>query len=68
MLRTAVPKMIQLGGSISFAPKPSWEAKFPNYDSRHKLAEIDPEPGPCQGDLLELPPAMSSGEADASAA
>src|SRR5277367_1662641 len=44
-LRNAVPKMIlQLGGSISFAPDPGEEAKFQSYDSRHKLAEIDPKP------------------------
>ena len=44
-LRNAVPKMIlQLGGSISFAPEPGEEAKFQSYDSRHKLAEIDPKP------------------------
>ena len=44
-LRQAVPKMIlQVGGSISFAPEPGEEAKFQSYDSRHKLAEIDPKP------------------------
>ena len=44
-LRNAVPKMIlQLGGSISFAPEPGEEAKLQSYDSRHKLAEIDPKP------------------------
>ena len=44
-LRKAVPKMVlQLGGSISFAPEPGEEAKFQNYDSRHKLAEINPKP------------------------
>src|SRR5271165_2989542 len=44
-LRQAVPKMIlQVGGSISFAPDPGEEAKFQSYDSRHKLAEIDPKP------------------------
>jgi hypothetical protein len=44
-LRNAVPKMIlQMGGSISFAPEPGEEAKFQSYDSRHKLAEIDPKP------------------------
>ena len=44
-LRQAVPKMIlQLGGSISFAPEPGEEAKFQSYNSRHKLAEIDPKP------------------------
>jgi uncharacterized protein (DUF849 family) len=44
-LRKAVPKMIlQLGGSISFAPEPGEEAKFQSYDSRHKLAEVNPKP------------------------
>ena len=44
-LRNAVPKMIlQLGGSISFAPEPGEEAHFQSYDSRHKLAEINPKP------------------------
>jgi uncharacterized protein (DUF849 family) len=44
-LRKAVPKMIlQVGGSISFAPEPGEEARFQSYDSRHKLAEIDPKP------------------------
>jgi uncharacterized protein (DUF849 family) len=44
-LRKAVPKMIlQIGGSISFAPEPGEEASFASYDSRHKLAEIDPKP------------------------
>jgi uncharacterized protein (DUF849 family) len=44
-LRHAVPKMIlQVGGSISFAPEPGEEAKFQSYDARHKLAEIDPKP------------------------
>ena len=44
-LRKAVPKMIlQLGGSISFAPEPGEEAQFQSYDSRHKLAEVDPKP------------------------
>src|SRR5277367_3587409 len=44
-LRKAVPKMIlQMGGSISFAPEPGEEAKFQSYDSRHKLAEVNPKP------------------------
>ena len=44
-LREAVPTMIlQIGGSISFAPEPGEEAKFASYDARHKLAEIDPKP------------------------
>ena len=36
--------ILQLGGSISFAPEPGEEAKFQSYDSRHKLAEVDPKP------------------------
>ena len=44
-LRKAVPKMIlQVGGSISFAPEPGEKAKFGSYDTRHKLCEIDPKP------------------------
>jgi uncharacterized protein (DUF849 family) len=44
-VRKAVPKMIlQLGGSISFAPEPGEEAKFASFDSRHKLALITPAP------------------------
>jgi uncharacterized protein (DUF849 family) len=44
-LRAAVPKMIlQVGGSISFAPEPGEKAEFASYDSRHKLCEIDPKP------------------------
>jgi len=44
-LRKAVPKLIlQVGGSISFVPGPGEEASFASYDSRHKLAEINPKP------------------------
>ena len=44
-LRKAVPKMIlQVGGSISFAPEPGEKASFQSYDARHKLCEIDPKP------------------------
>jgi uncharacterized protein (DUF849 family) len=45
-LRQAVPKMIlQVGGSISFAPKSAdAQAKWLDYDTRHMLAEIDPKP------------------------
>src|SRR5271169_1121871 len=44
-LRNAVPKMIlQVGGSISFAPEPGEKAQFQSYDSRHKLCQIDPKP------------------------
>ncbi len=42
---TAVPKMIlQIGGSISFAPEPGKEAHWQGYDTRHMLTEIDPKP------------------------
>ncbi len=45
-LREAVPKMvIQVGGSISFAPENEGEvAKWLNDDTRHMLAELDPRP------------------------
>lgn len=44
-LREAVPKMIlQMGGSISFAPAPGEEAHAANYDTRHKLCTIKPTP------------------------
>ena len=44
-LRQAVPKMVlQIGGSISFAPEPGKEAHWQGYDTRHMLAEIDPKP------------------------
>jgi len=45
-LRQAVPKMIlQVGGSISFAPKsPDAKAKWLDYDTRHMLTELDPKP------------------------
>ena len=45
MLRQAVPNMVlQIGGSISFAPEPGKEAHWQGYDTRHMLAEIDPKP------------------------
>jgi uncharacterized protein (DUF849 family) len=61
-LREAVPKMVlQVGGSISFAPEPGAEAKWQGYDTRHLLAEIDPKPdqitiviGTTQMDILPL--------------
>lgn len=62
-LRKAVPKMIlQLGGSISFAPPAEGEtAHWQTYDTRHKLAEVDPKPdqvtvaiGSSQWDLTSL--------------
>ncbi|MFO1268888.1 MAG: 3-keto-5-aminohexanoate cleavage protein [Rubrivivax sp.] len=45
-LREAVPGMLlQVGGSISFAPEDSGaEAKWLNDDTRHMLAELDPKP------------------------
>ena len=45
-LRKAVPKMIlQLGGSISFAPgKEGDKAKWLGYDTRHMLTEVTPKP------------------------
>ena len=45
-LRDAVPQMLlQVGGSISFAPEgEGGEAKWLNDDTRHMLAELDPKP------------------------
>jgi len=45
-LRDAVPKMLlQVGGSISFAPEGAGsEAKWLNDDTRHMLAELSPKP------------------------
>jgi len=45
-LRTAVPKMIlQVGGSISFAPESEGAAaKWLSDDTRHMLAELNPKP------------------------
>lgn len=45
-LKQAVPKMIlQVGGSISFAPKTAdAKAKWLDYDTRHMLTELDPKP------------------------
>ena len=44
-LRKVVPKMVlQIGGSISFAPEPGKEAHWQGYDTRHMLTEIDPKP------------------------
>lgn len=45
-LRDAVPDMIlQVGGSISFAPEGDGaEAKWMSDDARHLLAELDPKP------------------------
>ncbi|HWY67183.1 MAG TPA: 3-keto-5-aminohexanoate cleavage protein [Terriglobales bacterium] len=45
LLRKAVPKMVlQIGGSISFAPEPGEQAQWQGYDTRHMLAEIEPKP------------------------
>jgi len=45
-VREAVPEMIiQVGGSISFAPEgPDGEAKWLSDDTRHMLAELTPKP------------------------
>jgi uncharacterized protein (DUF849 family) len=45
-VRAAVPKMIiQVGGSISFAPHTEdAKAKWLDYDTRHMLTELDPKP------------------------
>ncbi|MFD5817061.1 3-keto-5-aminohexanoate cleavage protein [Streptomyces sp. NPDC059618] len=45
-LREAVPDMVlQIGGSISFAPEGEGsEAKWLDFDSRHMLADLDPKP------------------------
>jgi uncharacterized protein (DUF849 family) len=45
-IRDAVPDMlIQVGGSISFAPEGEGEkAKWLDYDTRHMLAELTPKP------------------------
>ena len=45
-LRVAVPKMLlQVGGSISFAPEGEGAAaKWPGIDTRHMLADLTPQP------------------------
>jgi uncharacterized protein (DUF849 family) len=45
-VKAAVPKMIiQVGGSISFAPHTAdAKAKWLDYDTRHMLTELDPKP------------------------
>jgi uncharacterized protein (DUF849 family) len=62
-LKQAVPKMIlQVGGSISFAPKTAdAKAKWLDYDTRHMLTEIDPKPdcvtvavGTTQWDIMSI--------------
>ena len=51
-VRKAVPEMIiQVGGSISFAPETDGAAaKWLSDDTRHMLAELDPEARPGDGD------------------
>jgi uncharacterized protein (DUF849 family) len=62
-LKEAVPEMIlQVGGSISFAPKGEGKkAEWLDYDTRHMLAELDPKPefvtvaiGTCMMDLTQM--------------
>jgi hypothetical protein len=45
-VRKAVPEMIiQVGGSISFAPEDEGQAaKWLSDDTRHMLADLDPKP------------------------
>jgi uncharacterized protein (DUF849 family) len=44
-VREAVPDMVlQMGGSISFAPEPGDDAQAADYDTRHKLCSITPAP------------------------
>jgi uncharacterized protein (DUF849 family) len=44
-LREAVPDMVlQIGGSISFAPEGDHMAAWQGYDTRHMLTAIDPKP------------------------
>ena len=63
LLKEAVPEMIlQVGGSISFAPKgDDQKAAWLDYDTRHMLAELDPKPetvtvaiGTCMMDLTQM--------------
>lgn len=62
-LKEAVPKMIlQVGGSISFAPKTEeGKAKWLDYDTRHMLTELNPKPefvtvavGTTQWDIVSM--------------
>src|SRR4051794_6009928 len=62
-LREAVPEMIlQVGGSISFAPEGEGaDAKWLSDDTRHMLAELDPKPdqvtiaiNPSQMNVVEI--------------
>ena len=45
-IRRAVPDMVlEIGGSISFAPENEGEkAQWQSYDTRHRIAEIKPKP------------------------
>lgn len=63
LLKKAVPKMIlQVGGSISFAPKGEGKkAEWLDYDTRHMLTELTPKPeyvtvaiGTCMMDLTQM--------------
>ena len=36
--------VLQVGGSISFAPEGDQEARWQDNDTRHMLAEMDPKP------------------------
>ena len=69
-IRDAVPDMlIQVGGSISFAPEGEGQAaKWLDYDTRHMLADLDPRPDQVtiaintgQMNIMEL---MLDGDAD----
>jgi uncharacterized protein (DUF849 family) len=62
-IKRAVPKMIiQVGGSISFAPKTDdAKAQWLSYDTRHMLAELKPTPecvtvavGTCMMDITQM--------------
>jgi uncharacterized protein (DUF849 family) len=62
-VKKAVPEMvIQVGGSISFAPKTNEaKAKWLDYDTRHMLAELTPTPeqvtiaiGTTQWDVMSM--------------
>jgi uncharacterized protein (DUF849 family) len=62
-LKEAVPQMVlQVGGSISFAPKTDdAKAKWLDYDTRHMLTELDPKPefvtvatGTTQWDIMSM--------------
>ena len=63
LLKEAVPQMIlQVGGSISFSPETDEaKAKWLNYDTRHVLGELDPNPdvvtvavGTTQWDVISM--------------